>query len=480
MAISGYAIVTSEPDERPGEAAATAALAGSQPLRVNTATSADSAPPTATISSTSPAPAGLRTFSAAYPLFVPSGAPYRVAETATRSRAPSHATPEIGTTAGKPPPRAVGGGAEFSLQSSGGRTQDPGQRRDLARSIQEELRRVGCYSDEIDGIWGPYTQRAMRLFTERVNASLPTDQPDYILLTLLQGQTEPACGSTCRSHEVMASNGTCQPRVIVAQQEHAPSRSATQHPASAVATASPWAVRVERRSSEPLPGRMAVGAPVNRSISASESPAADSAFSEQQIAAHLAEARRIQAETKRRERLAKAEEARQRLEEKRNQIQKAQIERQARLAQERRDRLAAAEAARTGATTPDAPSEGQPATRPAGVAANTKMAAQPSADAVASWGPISGLGAGRVGLPATGSQVAALAPPAGTNPDADTSDEPRFVQRFTPPPERSAERPHVSASRPARPVVRRQTVAYGGNRGTFKASFFLRLSRSAP
>jgi peptidoglycan hydrolase-like protein with peptidoglycan-binding domain len=63
----------------------------------------------------------------------------------------------------------------------------------LARQLQSELKRVGCYDGEISGVWTPRTREAMKAFTTRVNATLPVDKPDHILLALLQGHHGVAC-----------------------------------------------------------------------------------------------------------------------------------------------------------------------------------------------------------------------------------------------------------------------------------------------
>ena len=63
----------------------------------------------------------------------------------------------------------------------------------LARQLQSELRRVGCYDGEISGVWTPRTREAMKAFTDRVNATLPVDKPDHILLALVQGHHGVAC-----------------------------------------------------------------------------------------------------------------------------------------------------------------------------------------------------------------------------------------------------------------------------------------------
>ena len=45
----------------------------------------------------------------------------------------------------------------------------------LARDLQRELRRVGCYSGDLNGVWSMTSRRAMKAFTDRVNAALPVD-----------------------------------------------------------------------------------------------------------------------------------------------------------------------------------------------------------------------------------------------------------------------------------------------------------------
>lgn len=96
---------------------------------------------------------------------------------------------------------------------------DDGSRRELARTIQTELKRVGCYDGDVDGTWSPASRGAMKAFIDRLNATLPVDQPDYILLTMLQGHAGRACGKDCPAGQVSAKDGRCQPRAIVAQAE---------------------------------------------------------------------------------------------------------------------------------------------------------------------------------------------------------------------------------------------------------------------
>lgn len=127
----------------------------------------------------------------------------------------------------------------------------PGIQRQLAREIQSELKRVGCYSGRLDGSWGERSRSAMATFMARVNASLPTNEPDVFLLSLIKGQTDAVCRPACGSSEVL-SGGRCVAKTIVAE-------SAT--PPADVAPSEPAAVDVAARP-DPLPGRMSIGGPV--------------------------------------------------------------------------------------------------------------------------------------------------------------------------------------------------------------------------
>jgi hypothetical protein len=95
---------------------------------------------------------------------------------------------------------------------------DAEARQVLARDIQRELKRVGCYEGEVSGEWNTGTRRAMKTFVDRVNAALPTEEPDHILRTMVQGHPGHACGKACPSGQTAANDGRCLPAAIVAQQ----------------------------------------------------------------------------------------------------------------------------------------------------------------------------------------------------------------------------------------------------------------------
>lgn len=116
-------------------------------------------------------------------------------------------------------------------------------RAQLTRDLQTELRRVGCYGGEVNGAWTPSTRRALSAFMERVNATLPMDEPDYILLTLVQGHSAKACGAGCPSGQIAAADGRCMPQGVVAARSGKKSKATVD-----VAAREPSADQQERRT----------------------------------------------------------------------------------------------------------------------------------------------------------------------------------------------------------------------------------------
>jgi hypothetical protein len=76
----------------------------------------------------------------------------------------------------------------------------------LVHDLQRELKRVGCYANDIDGQWTPGTRKAMRDFADGLNAALPVQRPDPTQLILLQSQREIVCGEICRVGGSLADN----------------------------------------------------------------------------------------------------------------------------------------------------------------------------------------------------------------------------------------------------------------------------------
>jgi hypothetical protein len=85
----------------------------------------------------------------------------------------------------------------------------------LARELQRELKRVGCYHNALNGEWTPLTRRAMKDFIDRVNAVLPLDAPSPVLLALLKTHAEIVCSDSCPAGEGLADN-RCLPDAVLA------------------------------------------------------------------------------------------------------------------------------------------------------------------------------------------------------------------------------------------------------------------------
>ena len=134
---------------------------------------------------------------------------------------------------------------------------DPKARHKLVLEIQQELRRVGCYGGRMDGAWDFAIKNAMKKLTDRVNATLPLDQPDHIQLTLIQSQREGICGA-CPAGQSLAASGRC-----VGNPASARTVAATQNEVL------PWKAKALFKPVlpfEPLPGRMAIGGPAATSV----------------------------------------------------------------------------------------------------------------------------------------------------------------------------------------------------------------------
>lgn len=85
-------------------------------------------------------------------------------------------------------------------------TARPLDRAFLTRALQRELKRAGCYHGEINGAWTDSTRKAMKRFTDQVNAKLPVGEPDQVLLSLVQGDLDRGCNERCRQRPTAPGN----------------------------------------------------------------------------------------------------------------------------------------------------------------------------------------------------------------------------------------------------------------------------------
>ena len=63
----------------------------------------------------------------------------------------------------------------------------------LARDLQRELQRLGCYGGPIDGDWGEGSRRALERFARRVDVDLKTDEPSMRALRAVEETERRVC-----------------------------------------------------------------------------------------------------------------------------------------------------------------------------------------------------------------------------------------------------------------------------------------------
>lgn len=133
---------------------------------------------------------------------------------------PSQALSRTGGLPGADEPEPTAEVATLAPRTALGSPQNgpsrPTDRFSIAQQLQRELTRVGCYEGEFNGTWTPASRKAMKVFMDRVNATLPTDEPDYILLSLVQAARDKVCGAGCPTGQGLAEDGRCVPNAILA------------------------------------------------------------------------------------------------------------------------------------------------------------------------------------------------------------------------------------------------------------------------
>jgi hypothetical protein len=73
----------------------------------------------------------------------------------------------------------------------------PTDKATLTRQLQRELKRVGCYTGDVNGVWTTSSRLAMKAFVDHANASLPIHAPDPVLLSLVRSHPDGTCAAPC-------------------------------------------------------------------------------------------------------------------------------------------------------------------------------------------------------------------------------------------------------------------------------------------
>jgi hypothetical protein len=151
----------------------------------------------------------------------------------------------------------------------------PADKHSLAVQLQRELLRVGCYEGEAAGAWTATSRRAAKAFLDAVNAALPSEEPDAVLLALVRVAPGRVCGAGCPAGQTRAAE-QCVPDALTAARRppgagafHAASGEMDQRPPAAQA-AVPTPVPDEAAPAPPTP---VVSAPPKGARPASIKPA---------------------------------------------------------------------------------------------------------------------------------------------------------------------------------------------------------------
>ncbi|MEL7543686.1 MAG: hypothetical protein AAGJ70_07915 [Pseudomonadota bacterium] len=145
------------------------------------------------------------------------------------------------------------------------------EKRRIARLMQRELRRVGCYAGPGTGHWGRTSEKAMARFAAAIgSADLPT-QPDYVNLILIEAHNGQACATGTPKQQFAARRTKPSMKGTVARREIT-SASATAMPAQ-IPVPSRITVSAFRPSPMPTQTTASLNAPGVRA--ASQSRAAD-------------------------------------------------------------------------------------------------------------------------------------------------------------------------------------------------------------
>ena len=65
--------------------------------------------------------------------------------------------------------------------------------RELALAVQTELKRVGCYPDSIDGVWGGRSREALATFGHFAKVHVAELPPTPRILALIKGKSDAVC-----------------------------------------------------------------------------------------------------------------------------------------------------------------------------------------------------------------------------------------------------------------------------------------------
>jgi hypothetical protein len=99
--------------------------------------------------------------------------------------------------------------------------------KDLARALQQELKRVGCLDVEADGVWGDKSRTALKDFVRHAKLNIPGDEPNVAVLDAASARRGRVCPLVCDNGEKMVGD-RCVPAAV--NKPRRPSQERAQEP----------------------------------------------------------------------------------------------------------------------------------------------------------------------------------------------------------------------------------------------------------
>ena len=90
----------------------------------------------------------------------------------------------------------------------------PMNRTDLVRGVQEQLTRLACDTNGVDGKWGPNSRRALDAYVAASGNAYR--EPSLALLRVLQGTNRQVCATSCNAG-FRLRNGACVKAQVVVE-----------------------------------------------------------------------------------------------------------------------------------------------------------------------------------------------------------------------------------------------------------------------
>jgi uncharacterized caspase-like protein len=137
------------------------------------------------------------------------------AQSGSRAAANSNNVPAVAATAANPPAANPPSQAPLNQTDVAALTPGPAPQADVSKSVQMELRRVGCLSGPADGEWNTATQRSLSLFNRNAGTKLDVKTASLDTLDAIKRKDGRVCPLAC-DHGFRADGDHCS-KIVCAE-----------------------------------------------------------------------------------------------------------------------------------------------------------------------------------------------------------------------------------------------------------------------